>query len=77
MEQIDHVFQFLPDSIQQTWSEIGNNLGTYLGKVVEAFCVPHRVEAAGPWPGAPAILVYMAVTILSASLLTGTISWPL
>ena len=34
MEQIDHLFQFLPDSIQPTWSEIGNNLGLYLVKVV-------------------------------------------
>ena len=66
MEQIDHVFQFLPDSIQQTWSEIGNNLGTYLGKVVEGIASP-TVEAAGSVARSiPAILVYMVVTILSA-----------
>lgn len=66
MEQIDHLFQFLPDSIQQTWSEIGNNLGIYLGKVVEGIASP-TVEAAGTVARSiPAVLVYMVVTILSA-----------
>ena len=63
MEQIDHLFQFLPDSIQQTWSEIGNNLGIYLGKVVEGIASP-TVEAAGTVARSiPAVLVYMVVTI--------------
>ena len=57
MEQIDHLFQFLPDSIQQTWSEIGNNLGIYLGTVEAAGTVARSI---------PAVLVYMVVTILSA-----------
>ena len=66
MEQIDHLFQFLPDSIQKTWSEIGSNLGTYVGKVVEKIASP-TVEAAGTVARSiPAILVYTVVTILSA-----------
>ena len=46
MEQIEHLFRFLPDSIQQTWAEIGSNLGSYVGKAVEKLASP-TVEAAG------------------------------
>lgn len=46
MEQMEHLFQFLPDSIQRTWAEIGSNLGSYVGKVVEKIASP-TVEAAG------------------------------
>lgn len=66
MEQIDHLFQFLPDSIQQTWAQIGSNLGNYVGTVVEKIASP-TVEAAGTVARSiPAMLVYMVVTILSA-----------
>lgn len=66
MEQMEHLFQFLPDSIQRTWAEIGSNLGSYVGKVVEKIASP-TVEAAGTVARSiPAMLVYLVVTILSA-----------
>ena len=66
MEQIEHLFRFLPDSIQQTWAEIGSNLGSYVGKAVEKLASP-TVEAAGSVARSiPAVLVYLVVTILSA-----------
>lgn len=66
LEQIEHVFSFLPDSLQQTWAEFGTNLGSFLGKVVEKMASP-TVEAAGSVAkGIPAMLVYTVVTILSA-----------
>ena len=66
MEQIEHLFRFLPDSIQQTWAEIGSNLGSYVGKAVEKLASP-TVEAAGSVARSiPTVLVYLVVTILSA-----------
>lgn len=62
LNQIDHLLQFLPDSIRQTWSEIGSNLGSYVGKIASP-----TVEVAGNVAkGIPALLVYFVVTILSA-----------
>lgn len=62
LEQIDHLFQFLPDSIRQTWSQIGSNLGSYIGKIASP-----TVEAAGNVAKSiPGLLVYFVVTILSA-----------
>lgn len=66
MEQIDHLFQFLPDSIQQTWAQIGSNLGNYVGALVEKIASPTMEVAGSVARGIPAMLVYMVVTILSA-----------
>jgi predicted PurR-regulated permease PerM len=56
----------MPDSIQQSWAQFGNNLGSYMGTVVEKIASP-TVEAAGTVAKSlPAILVYTVVTILSA-----------
>ena len=66
MEQLEHLFDFMPDSIQQSWAQFGNNLGSYMGTVVEKIASP-TVEAAGTVAKSlPAILVYTVVTILSA-----------
>ena len=66
MEQLEHLFDFMPDSIQQSWAQIGNNLGSYMGTVVEKIASP-TVEAAGTVAKSlPAMLVYTVVTILSA-----------
>lgn len=66
MEQLDHLFDFMPDSIQQSWAQFGNNLGSYMGTVVEKIASP-TVEAAGTVAKSlPAMLVYTVVTILSA-----------
>ena len=65
-DRIEHLFRFLPDSIQQTWAEIGSNLGSDVGKAVEKLASP-TVEAAGSVARSiPAVLVYLVVTILSA-----------
>lgn len=62
LAQVDHLLQFLPDSLRQTWSEIGSNLGSYVGKIASP-----TVEVAGNVAkGIPAMLVYFVVTILSA-----------
>ena len=66
MEQLEHLFDFMPDSIQQSWAQFGNNLGSYMGTVVEKIASP-TVEAAGTVAKSlPAMLVYTVVTILSA-----------
>lgn len=66
LEQIEHLFTFLPDTLQQTWAELGSNLGSFFGKVVEKMASP-TVEVAGSVAkGIPAMLVYTVVTILSA-----------
>lgn len=62
LEQLDQLFQFLPEGIRHTWSEIGSNLGSYVGKIA-----PPTVEAAGNVAkGIPGALVYFVVTVLSA-----------
>ena len=66
LEKMEHLLLVLPDSIQQTWMELGSNLGGYVGKFVEKLASP-TVEAAGSVARSiPAILVYTVVTILSA-----------
>lgn len=66
LEQLDHLFDFMPDSIQESWAQFGSNLGSYMGTVVEKIASP-TVEAAGTVAKSlPAALVYTVVTILSA-----------
>ena len=66
LEQLEHLFDFMPDSIQESWSQFGDNLGSYMGTVVEKIAPP-TVEAAGVVAKSlPAILVYTVVTILSS-----------
>ena len=63
---MEQLFDFMPDSIQQSWAQFGNNLGSYMGTVVEKIASP-TVEAAGTVAKSlPAMLVYIVVTILSA-----------
>lgn len=66
LERIDHLFQFLPDSIGQSWESVGDSLGTLIGAFAEKLASP-TVEAAGSVArGLPAMLVYFVVTVLSA-----------
>ncbi len=66
LDRIEHLFQFMPDSIQQSWESIGDNLGAFIGALAEKLASP-TVEAAGTVArGLPAMLVYFVVTVLSA-----------
>ena len=66
MEQLEHLFDFMPDSIQQSWAQFGNNLGSYMRDCCGRLHPP-TVEAAGTVAKSlPAMLVYTVVTILSA-----------
>lgn len=66
IERAENLMNFLPDTVQQTWRELGNNLGAYIGKAIGQIASP-TVEAAGYFArGIPAALVYSVVTVLSA-----------
>lgn len=66
LEQLEHLLDFMPDSIQQSWLHFAGNLGSYMGTVAEKIASP-TVEAAGTVAKSlPAFLVYTVVTILSA-----------
>lgn len=66
LERIEHLLLFLPDSIQQSWESVGDNLGALIGAFAEKLASP-TVEAAGTVARSlPAMLVYFVVTVLSA-----------
>ena len=52
MEQLEHLFDFMPDSIQQSWAQFGNNLGSYMGTVVERRLHLRLWRRREPWPKA-------------------------
>ena len=66
LEQLEHLLDFMPAGIQESWSQFGDNLGSYMGTVVEKVASP-TVEAAGTVAKSlPGLLVYTVVTILSS-----------
>lgn len=63
---VSHLLAFLPEGVRESWTQIGDNLGIYIGKLGEKIASP-TMEAAGTVArGLPSLLVYSVVTILSA-----------
>ncbi|MCI8864295.1 MAG: sporulation integral membrane protein YtvI [Lachnospiraceae bacterium] len=65
-ERFDHIFWMLPENVRQAWSEFTGNVGQTISLLVQKIASP-TVEAAGTMAkGIPAVLVNVAVTILSS-----------
>lgn len=66
VENLTRLIAFLPDDIENTLLEIGQNLGDYVTSLFQTAAAP-TVEMAGHVAmGIPNVLVYTVVTILSA-----------
>lgn len=65
-QKIEHVFDFLPPDIQNAVSQFTENLGTYMGSLIQMVAAP-TMEIAGNFAkGIPNAMVNMIVMILSA-----------
>ena len=66
LESPSGLFAFLPDEIRRAWGQLGENLGSAVGPLLQQ-AAPPTVEAAGTVARSlPSILVYTVVTLLSS-----------
>lgn len=64
--RFDGVFRRLPGSVQETWTEITDNIGAYLSLAVQKIASPTVEVAGNVAKGIPNALVMMIVTIMSS-----------
>lgn len=65
-QRFEGIFQWMPAGVQEAWDQLGGNVGTTLGHLVQQIASP-TVEAAGNVAmRIPNLLVNVVVTILSA-----------
>lgn len=66
LENISDLLRFLPKNMQNTLSELGNNLSEYIGAVISGIGVPTMEAAGNVAKNIPNMLIQVLVTILSS-----------
>lgn len=66
LENISDLLRFLPKNMQNTLSELGNNLSEYIGTLISGFGVPTMEAAGNVAKNIPNMLIQVLVTILSS-----------
>lgn len=65
-QKFEHAFDFLPPNIQASLSQFTENIGTYMGSLIQTIASPTMEIAGNVAKGIPNAMVNMIVTILSA-----------
>ncbi len=66
MENLSNVFQFLPVKVQETLSNLGNNVSEFMGEFIQSIGVPTMEAAGNVAKNIPNILIQIIVTVLSS-----------
>ena len=64
MENLSNVFQFLPVKVQETLSNLGNNVSEFMGEFIQSIGVPTMEAAGNVAKNIPNILIQIIVTVL-------------